>query len=531
MTNNKSEGINFSPSHVAIIGCGFAGTSAFFQLIDRFPVKKISVFEATGDFGPGYAYKTQECQDYLINNTTDTMCMAPSNRQAFLNWLKKQPEFGSNIDPKGHLPRALYGHFLKDVFSSSRAQAADKGIEVELVPCEVTKMQETDDGRVHISWEGGQTIVDSAIMTTGRCPGIDPYPHPPKTSKALYIPDHVLNDKLDTVSLDASIHVLGASLSAYDVINRLFSPDTGCQFVRNANGELDYNPGPNNRKLALISRSGRMKNMQSQNPIHIKRKYFSLGALTDLAGKGQLTLEQAANSIRMEAKDHQTELDWETMRNPYSNCSSQIELNDRAAALLREAVTKAKGDTNFLVDLFQDAQDELWDAFADQLLDLENEQLYRTNYETATLSYVAACPVPTAEKLLALIRAGRVSIIKGVRDVKLTEDGEHYEIIHQFGIEKANVLINTTGSVDRNIDSDNQTSVIKNLRKEGLLSCYERSGQKMQGADVDIKSFRLNGAKNIYMANMFLWGPGFFTSSALLMATIVEQILESLFDT
>ncbi len=51
----------------------------------------------------------------------------------------------------------------------------------------------------------------------------------------------------------------------------------------------------------------------------------------------------------------------------------------------------------------------------------------------------------------------------------------------------------------------------------------------MKGAAVDMKTFRAEGARNIYIASMLLWGPGFFTSSALMMATIVERLLSSLF--
>jgi uncharacterized NAD(P)/FAD-binding protein YdhS len=44
--------------HVAIVGCGFTGTSAFFQLVDRYPVREISIFEKSSRFGP-----------FLINTT------------------------------------------------------------------------------------------------------------------------------------------------------------------------------------------------------------------------------------------------------------------------------------------------------------------------------------------------------------------------------------------------------------------------------------------------------------------------------
>jgi len=108
------------PRHIALVGCGFTGTSAFFQLVDRFPVSEITIFEKTGEFGPGYAYNTEECRDYLINNTTDTMCLTPSHRRAFLDWLRLHPELVSNPDPRDHLARNLFGEFLKDVFRATQ---------------------------------------------------------------------------------------------------------------------------------------------------------------------------------------------------------------------------------------------------------------------------------------------------------------------------------------------------------------------------------------------------------------------------
>jgi uncharacterized NAD(P)/FAD-binding protein YdhS len=78
------------PSCVAIVGCGFTGTSALYQLVTEYThsnLKKILLFEKSGCFGPGYAYKLTERQDYLINNTTDTMGIVPTHRTAFYEWI------------------------------------------------------------------------------------------------------------------------------------------------------------------------------------------------------------------------------------------------------------------------------------------------------------------------------------------------------------------------------------------------------------------------------------------------------------
>jgi uncharacterized NAD(P)/FAD-binding protein YdhS len=46
--------------------------------VHQYPVRKITVFEESGDFGPGFPYQTDETRNYLINNTNDTMCMDPT---------------------------------------------------------------------------------------------------------------------------------------------------------------------------------------------------------------------------------------------------------------------------------------------------------------------------------------------------------------------------------------------------------------------------------------------------------------------
>jgi|GEM_PF-668786 len=525
-----------TPRHVALVGCGFTGTSAFFQLVDNYPVKEITIFEASGAFGPGYPYQEDECPDYLINNTTDTMCLAPSNRRAFVSWLKRRPDLAPDLDEKGHLPRSLYGAFLKDVFASTLTMAAIKGISVRLLPFEATSMREDEDGQVHIGWSGGAVIADMAILTTGRCPDIAAYGEPP-SGPARLIENHIMSDDLDDIALDATVHVLGASLSAYDVVNRLFSPNTGCRFEHSDNGVLRFLPGANNRRVALCSRSGRLKAVTGRAPMKIRRTHFTLDALRDAARKNPLTLGDIAQMIRRDAEGNGAHLDWPAILDPYAACRSGEDVNQRAGALLETAVNAAKapakpgsGAGNFLVDFFADAQMDIWDAFAEGLLSAEAEKHYREKYETAVLCYAAPCPVSTAEKLLALHRAGRLTVVEGVENVRLADDQSSYLIDHAHGAEQAKILVNTTGGVDRVVTSDRQSDLVKGLVSQGLFSPYARGGVAMNGAAVDMKNFRAEGAKNIYLANMFLWGPGFFTSSAIMMATIVERLLAGVFE-
>jgi hypothetical protein len=340
-----------------------------------------------------------------------------------------------------------------------------------------------------------------------------------------------MDAQLDDVSLDATIHVLGASLSAYDVVNRLFAPDTGCRFERVCDA-LRFVPGPNSRRVVLCSRSGRPKGVQSRHPIVFRRRHFAPGALRARAGKDGLSLRDVAEAIRAEAEAHDAPLDPRSLADPYAGARTAEAVNARGGELIAEALEAAIDPSrrNVLVDLFSDAQDDIWDLFAEGLLRREDEREYRDRYESAVLSYAAPCPVPTAERLLALHRAGRLVIRKGVGMVRFDRAADRYEIDHAFGTERATILVNTTGALDRNVGSSGQPPLVAGLFADGMLAPHNRGDGPMPGAAVDMTTFRLRGARDIYAANMMLWGPGFFTSSAYTMASVVERLLAGMFD-
>lgn len=516
--------------HVAIVGCGFTGTSAFYQLVERHPVKKVIIFEATGEFGPGYPYRADDCPDYLINNTTDTLCLVPSNRRAFYAWLKSQPDLAQDVEEKGHLPRSMYGAFLKDVVASTRTMAAIKGIDVVFIAEEVTRLQERSDGGVILRSKSHEVSVDAALLTIGRCPDVDPYPHPAPGTRTRYVANHIRTKALDDVPLDATVHILGTSLSAYDVVNRLFAPGSGCSFERR-DGRLTFMPGTNNRRVVLASRSGRLKNMQSRHPGRILRTHLTPSALESQKGDKGIALADVVAAIEHEASEHGAAIDADVIRNPYAGCQ-ESEVASRAGDLLAKAIERAADPTgkNFLVDLLSNAQVDIWNIFASQLLAPDQERLYRERFETAALTYAAPCPIPTAEKLLALIRADRLTILKGVRGVTLDPETGDYLIEHDFGTARSRVLVNTTGSLDRDVTSSGQPALVRDMVRQGLMQPYERDGQAMKGAAVDMSTFRVRGTRNVYLASMLLWGPGFFTSSAFLMAFIVEQLLTRMYE-
>ena len=519
-----------SPERVVLIGCGFTGTSAFSQLVRHYPVREITIFEATGVFGPGYPYRADDCPDYLMNNTTDSLCLEPGNRRAFLEWLRAGHSPHRDADPRGHLPRRVFGEFLSDRFRQTRALAHQKNISLRLVSEEAMALTETNDG-VCVFSASGEHRADAAILTTGRSPDRDSIERPARPSAADYFPTHIMAPALDELPPDARIHVLGSSLSAFDVINRVFSEHSGCRFRRDKGGRVILEAGKNRRALTLCSRSGRLKAFQSVRPAGVHRSQFALGTLRTLAEPGELTLDAVALQLKAEAAGQGVDLEPGLVLDPYAGCGSTEAVNRRARDLLQRNISAARaaGRENLLVDLLADAQLDIWDAFAERLLNAEEESKYRRHYETAVQSYAAPAPVSTGEKLLALVEAGRVRILKGVESVTLRNDGSGYDLRHEFGTEFATRLVNATGVADRDVTSPAQPALIRQMVHDGLMQPYGRDGRRFAGADVDMRTFRASGAANIYLANMLLWGPGFFTSSAFMMAVIVKRILQAVY--
>lgn len=517
------------PAHVAIIGCGFTGTSALLQLVDRCPVQRITVFEATGDFGPGFAYRRDDSPAHLLNNTTDSLCLLPHHRQAFLAWLQGR---GEAPDPKGHLPRARYGDFLADAVAAAATLAAAKGIVLQRLPAEVTSLDErppADGSGVLLHWPGGSLRADAVILATGRCPPRRDIAPPAAASGALLVPSQVRDTTLDALPLDARCHVLGASLSAYDVVNRLFAPDTGCRFERDAEGTLRFMPGPNQRRVTLCSRSGRLKRVQSPRPMALQRRHLTRARLDDLAARGALTLDALRVLVDAEARDHGVALDWPALLAPYAGCDNADAVQQRAIGLLARALDDAAAGRNLLVDLAGAAQTLLWDAFADRLLPAAEVRRYRQQAETATLTCTAPSALPTAERLLALLRAGAVQVRHGVQGVAWSAGDAVWHIPCAFGVERARVLVDCRGALDRRIDSPAQPPLLRHMAAQGLLRPDRLGGEPADGAAIDMATLRAEGSRHVHVAGMWLWGPGLFTSSAFMMARAVQTILAALY--
>jgi uncharacterized NAD(P)/FAD-binding protein YdhS len=520
------------PSHIAIVGGGFTGTSALHQLVHGYPVRQITMFESSGEFGPGFPYQPDESPNYLLNNTNDTMCLDPGNRRAFVEWLQSHPVHSADLDNKGHMPRSVYGEFLRDSVAQASAEAARRGIRLEFVAEEVIDIDESQKGGASVSYRGGSVRADAVILATGRCPDVDLFGLG-NSLNAGYTDRHIPGNRLDGLPLDGTWHVIGTSLSAYDVVNALFAPATGCEFRPDGAHRLRFVPNDNHRRIVLCSRGGRLKKCQSRYPFSARPSNLRT-ALAKRPDPGSMNLSAVRQLIEADAGLAGVSLDWQKLANPYAGVSDAPALNERAADILAAdidaALSPAESTGNFLVDYLDAAQFDLWDLFAAHVLPPGEEETFRSQMETAFLSFAAPSPISTAQKILALMEAGHLRIVHGVESISENPKSGQFDIKHAFGTEHANNLINATAGVDRRVSSGRQPELIRNLVRKGLLRPYTLGDRESNGIAVDMRTFAINPDSRIFAANMLLWGPGLYVSSAISMATIVARILHALYE-
>ena len=90
-------------------------------------------------------------------------------------------------------------------------------------------------------------------------------------------------------------------------------------------------------------------------------------------------------------------------------------------------------------------------------------------------------------------------------------------------------MSNTSGGLDRRVDSPAQPPLVRHMAAQGLLRPYRPGGTVADGAAVDMATLRAEGSRHVHLAGMWLWGPGSFTSSAFMMARAVQTALAALY--
>jgi uncharacterized NAD(P)/FAD-binding protein YdhS len=415
---------------LSIIGGGLTGSAMLWECIRQaqtgagktpgLPSRiRIRIFEKQNRFGPGFPHNIDNVLPFHITNmcASDMGIFAENpgdfhswtvRNRAFLNhrfnwfgpFLDRQKNFPAVCD---HYPRAIMGEYLKTRFFQAVSLARKMGMTIDLHDgTEVVDLQQ-DSGRFRLSCHtidtGKTSIIEAAqvLIATGHWqkqrhdPFFFPSPWPAQMLR-------------QQIPMGTRVGIIGTSLSAIETLLTLTSED---RFARSESGALKYLPPENTRTFCLFSRKGLLPRVRGRTGSY-RNQFFRPEILEEILADKTRPHPWKAVFDRLDSElqhAYGTPFNWDDLIDPSGTSESIL------AQSIKDAI---EGDTPDGDVLWQTVLYQGVDAVKQMYLCLTPGQRKRfeEQYGSVFFTHAATQPVINAEKLLALIRAGIVEIIR-----------------------------------------------------------------------------------------------------------------------
>ncbi len=197
-------------SHICIVGCGFSGAVVAVQLLRGAPQPDaISIFDASGRFGPGLAYGTST-PTHLLNVRASGMSALPDQPAHFLEWARARD---ASVSAHSFLPRGLYGRYIEMLLRDSIASA--RATRVELVAEAVEDvLREGDEWRV-ITAARAHAATHVVFALGNRAPAVPLAGWTPAFDH--YIADPWANGACERIAPTDAVLCIGTGLTMVDI--------------------------------------------------------------------------------------------------------------------------------------------------------------------------------------------------------------------------------------------------------------------------------------------------------------------------
>lgn len=191
-----------SPVDIAIVGGGASGVLLAAQLVRKSRLR-IALIDRSDQPGLGVAYSTRS-HGHLLNVRASDMSALEDSPDHFVQWLARGD---STLGRSDFAPRADYGRYLQDLLADAVSSSDGR---LRIVTGEVATARERRDG-VDIGLCGGESLAaQAAVLATGH--------RPPSESAGAYHGDPWHEPAVDGLAADASILLIGTSLTMIDVL-------------------------------------------------------------------------------------------------------------------------------------------------------------------------------------------------------------------------------------------------------------------------------------------------------------------------
>ncbi len=427
--------------NLAIIGSGASTVfllKHFLDNLDAFKqfVDEIAIFEKEQIMGLGMPYSPHTTDYFNMANITSEEI--PALSESFAEWLKKQDDnilkgFGiqkADISEYGIYSRLTLGSYLGAQYSVLVDAIKAGGITVKDFPqSEVTDISyDSEQNKASVRYGAGSSYAASTVViSTGHWwensdkPDQGYFCSPWPIARILPKKDQVFNFE---------IGILGASLSAFDVVSSL-SRRHGT-FKTSDGGGLTYIPRTGTGKFSLIMHDahGWLPHLQyeQQEPMREIYRHFKRDFIFDLIDKnGFLRLDVYFEKICKPAlikafeKDKMPEM-VSRMSEPdfvfkdFITCMSRQHEYDNPFEGMRLEMQKAEKSVKKDKPIhWKEVTDDLMYAlnFHAELMPAEDHLFFNKELRSFLMNVIAAMPLPSANLLLALNDAGKLSLVKG----------------------------------------------------------------------------------------------------------------------
>ncbi len=429
-----------SPAALAIIGSGPSAIYLLRHLLDHLdalaePVASIAIFEKSGTSGMGMPYSPETTDIHNLSNIASEEL--PRLVLPFADWLRLQdPAVLMEIGVRGPIddgevyPRLALGRYLQGQYRALVGELKDRGVQVTEYPgCRIAdiSVEPVDGGVTLVTEHGVRHTCGRLVIATGHC-----WPEEDQPERGRYTSPWPIRKLLpeDGTYLNFAIGTLGASLSAFDVVNSLAHRHGS--FTGEDEGRLRYEPHPGTEGFRIVMHSvqGLLPHLQfaQTNAMreiyrHIRRE--DLLALVD--ARGFLRLERYFDKVcRPVLVDA-------FLADGLPEIASLLERPDFH---LRDFVDRMTDEHQY-ADAFEGMRIEMGEALESVLGDRPihwketvDDLMYTLNFHAELMpaedhltlgkvvmpflmNVIAAMPLPSGEALLALHEAGKLELVSG----------------------------------------------------------------------------------------------------------------------
>jgi uncharacterized NAD(P)/FAD-binding protein YdhS len=436
---------------IAIIGCGLTGTAILNQLVRKIERAKeekktdpsqfsLFLIEKNLEFGPGYPHSVEQALPiHLLNQKADRMSIFFDAPDDFVEWIREHPEriksclssfenHFPDVDfkPSGenYFPRILMGDYLKQRFAEAVESGRNLGIKIVLFPaCEVVIIDEEKNSfsltlKKGKSGKREEISAQVVVLATGHwtsakgAPGLVPNPFPSRFFPSPW-PARRLKEEIPA---DASVAVMGTGLSAIDAVLTLTSSGW---FKKRRDGAMTYEPAEGYRQIVMYSRNGLLPRVRGKTGEY-RNRYFTWERLAQI-------LKERREGLRLDDLFSllDQELEW-VYRRPFDWLRVIRPADPVEVCLEKDIFAAVHGDGDSGELLWQTVLHQIFGQARELYLCLKIEERIRFDkaYRTFFFNHAAPMPVVNAQKMLALIKAGRLKIVKLGSEYDLDTDRE-----------------------------------------------------------------------------------------------------------